>query len=196
MLGKGLCLVTGLILFCGNAMATPFEYDFGGTEILIDYVADDGSENPDYEAVFVVDWNDTHGPYQSTSHAWLFQWSGSLFVKNAMEAIDAAGAVDFEYAYGGGFIGHISYYDPAIDADNHVTTDYHGWAYRSASNDGGQTWVDPVVGVDADELLDGQIQAINFNPGTYTFANFNLPEPTALALLGLGSIMMVRRRKA
>jgi hypothetical protein len=104
--------------------------------------------------------------------------------------------LDVQFGYGGGFVIHANYSDQSIDTDEHRTTDYSGWVYAASSADGGQTWEDAGGGVDTEPLGDGQIEALNWNPGDWTFDNFDIPvpEPCSASLLMIGAALTLRRK--
>lgn len=196
MLCRSSCVVGACLVMAGAVQATP--YNLAGTWVEVDYWASDGSPSPEFETVVVIDWNNTNGPYLTEAHAWGYRWSGNEMVLDALQAIDAAGPLDLEFGYGGAFLMHATYNNPLIDTDQHRTTGWGGWCYLAGSADGGQTWQPNGGGVDTEPLGHGQFEGINFNPGAWTFSNFDIPapEPASLVLLFAGGFLGLRRRSS
>lgn len=191
------CAVGALGLGVMTTDADATLYDFNGLQVEVDYWADDGSTDPVNETLLVIDWNGTNGPYLTESHAWGYRWSGAGTVKEAIEAIDSAGALNVVLGSGGAFVSSASYFDAGIDADDHVTAQPNDWAWLASSGDNGLTWDSNGGGVDVEPLGDGLIEAINFNTQDWTGDNLNIPvpEPVSCVLLALGCAFGCRQRR-
>lgn len=181
----------GLVVLAASGVADAALYNLNNHWVEVDYWAGVGPN----ETIVVVDWNDTHGPYLTESHAWGYRWSGDQTVKDALEAIELAGALDMEYGYGGGFVLHADYFDPSIDTDNHRTTDYEGWCWSGSTTDGGLNWEGSGGGLDTEPLAHNQIEGLNWNPGDWTGDNLTIPvpEPATITLVALGGMFLRRR---
>jgi hypothetical protein len=180
--GVSACLST-------TVLAAP--YDFNGTPVEIDDWFGSGTS----ESVIVIDWNQTNGPYVTEAHAWGYRWDSPTSVKNALLAIEAGSALTMEYAFGGGFINNAWYND---GIDNHTTDGYAGWVWTGSTADGGGTVVLNGDGVDVELLEHNVIEAINWNPGDWTGANFTIPVPepaTGLLLMLPMAVVLLRRRR-
>ncbi len=201
-------LVLAAVLATATSAAVADLYSLNGYTVDVDYWAGAAAGTGISETIVVADWNDTNGPYVSESHAWGYRWDSAeaKCVKDALDAIAAAGAFSYTTAYGGGFVGHLFYDDG--DGDTHTTeipTDYHGWAWLGDSTDGGATWNDNASGIDVEPLADGTIEGLNFNPSTFVdWSNYGsdnltvpVPEPAtiSLLLLGIASAAATRRMR-
>jgi len=191
MKSRSLFATSVMLGFVGAVHAMP--YNLNGTWIEVDAWAADGSPSPTNETVVIIDWNDTNGPYLSESHAWGYRWSGTKHVLDALNAIAAAGALDVQFGYGGGFLLNAYYDDPAIDTDHHTTAGYDGWCWSAGSADGGRTWELNAGGADTEILAHNQIEAFNFNPGSWTGDNLSIPVPEPATAVLLLLAMTVRR---
>jgi hypothetical protein len=179
-----------------NAQAAP--YDFGANGwVEVDYWAGSGTN----ETIVVVDWNQSNGPYVSEAHAWGYRWTGTKYVADALAAIEAAGGLDITYGYGGNFIFHGFYTDADGDQhDSQTPNDYEGWWWLGDTADGGQTWTGNLVGIDEKELVDGRVEGLNMDSGSWTGDTLSVPVPEpatlALAAAGLGLALARRRKRA
>jgi len=173
-------------------------YTMQGLDIAVDYWAGTGSN----EAIVVIDWNQINGPYETSSHAWGFRWNGTAYVSDALAAIDAAGALDIETLYGGDFVGDAFYYNPSIDSDNHTSDGYSGWWWVGDTINGGVTWNATAAGLTSEILTSGKIEGLNLvtNYDEWLTGSDTLtiptPEPCTLTLLGLGGLLLRKRKDA
>ena len=187
--------VAVVLMAAGIARAAPYHFGANGW-VEVDCWAGGGAN----ETIVVIDWNTTNGPYVSETHAWGFRWDGTAYLADALNAIEAAGALDLTYGYGGGFLFHAFYND--ADGDLHNTqspNDYEGWWWTGDTTDGGQTWTASLVGIRAKTLAHGRIEGLNMDSGAWTGATLTIPtpEPATVGLLaaGAGAILLRLRRK-
>jgi hypothetical protein len=171
-------------------------YTMQGLDIAVDYWAGAGSN----ETIVVIDWNQTNGPYKTSSHAWGFRWDGTAYLSDALAAIDAAGALNVETLYGGDFVGDAFYCDPSIDSDNHTSAGYSGWWWVGDTTNGGVTWNATAAGLTSETLTSGKIEGIN------SVTNFDewlaggdtltipTPEPCTLTISAIGGLLLRRRK--
>ncbi len=167
-----------------------------------------------HETILVVDWNFMNGPYATESHAFGYRWDGTATTELQMlQAFETAGVFTLSTGYGGGFIMDIVYND---GADIHSHSDELGSWNLASTADPGKKWGDGwttiewdwnTAGVDHEYIADGQFEGINaiYFFGSYPAGQscadypldipFGVPEPATIALLGLGSLQVLRRRK-
>jgi len=216
-------VMTGLVaaMVCAAATAAlAAPYDFGSNGwVDVDYWTDSGALEVPYETILVIDWNQTNGPYVSEAHAWGYRWGdvdGTLYVADALTAIDAAGALDAITAYGGGFVSDAFYPDGEGDAHTSDASgdppdtgydlgagDYSGWWWVGETTDGGATWASLQeggldVGINEKHLEAGTIYGFNMDSGAWHSDTLTVPtpEPATLGLLVLGAgAALVRRRR-
>ena len=198
---KKVLILVGLILMIGSAAQASL-YSIQGGTVEVDYWAGSGSN----ESIIVIDWNQTNGPYNTESHAWGYRWDGTAYVSDALDAIDAAGALDMDFGYGGGFVND-AYYNEAsqgIGTDNHTSAGYTGWWALGDTMDFGATWTMNGGGVTAELLANGKIEGLNMDSGSWTLDTLTIPEaapvpiPGAVWLLGSGLVGLtgIRRKRS
>ncbi len=166
-------------------------YVFQGLDIIVDYWAGSGSN----ETIIVIDWNESYGPYITESHTWGFRWDGSENLGNALNAIDAVGALNIDIS-AEGFINDAFYQDLSIDNDNHNSAP-DGWFWLADAIDGGATWTTNLGGVYDEILGNSKIEGLNCNVLDWTGDNITIPivpEPTTIALFGFGGLLLRKRR--
>lgn len=223
MTGKALAaMVMGLmaaavLASAPAAVAAPCDFDTNGW-VEVDAWTDSGAAETPYETILVIDWNQTNGPYTSEAHAWGFRWGdadGTLYVADALAAVDAAGPLDVTTAYAGGFVSDALYTD--ADGDAHTTDasgetpdtgydldagDYSGWWWVGETIDGGATWASLEeggmdVGITQEPLTPGTIYGFNMDSGAWWSDTLTIPapEPASLGLLAFGAAAVLRRRR-
>jgi hypothetical protein len=173
-----ICLIVVLAITSSTAIATPF--NFGGTWVEVDYWAGTGSN----EAIVVVDFAATGGD----SYAFGFKWDGTTTGYDALVAIDAAGDLDFEAtSYGGmGYFIDNFYYNSESGNESYY------WQYFTSSD--GLAWASSGAGM-SDRILtngnwDGWYNGFDVGVSPTT----PVPEPMTIVLLGLGGLLIRRRR--
>lgn len=190
-------LAVVLLAFTGLAQAAP--YDFNGAWVEVDYWTGTGSN----EALIVIDWNNTNGPYVTETHAWGYKWDGTTTIGNALSALDAAGALTVTTGYGGAFLND-AYYDEVVQGigtDNHSSAGYTGW-WAIAECFDGINWLSN-MGIGGN-LTDGKYFGHNMDSGAWTTATLDtpftapVPIPGAVWLLGSGllALLGVRRKRS
>lgn len=187
----GRTLLISLATACLSTTALAAPYDFDGTWVEVDEWYGSGAN----ESIIVIDWNETNGPYATEAHAWGYRWDGPTTIKDALLVIEASSTLTVEYAFGGGFVNN-AWYDDGVD--HHATDGYAGWVWVGSTADGGDTLVLNGGGVHVEPLEHHVIEAINWNPGDWTGANFTIPAPepaTSLMLTFPAVIVLLRVRR-
>ena len=174
-----ICLIVVSAITSSAAIAIPV--NFGGTWVEVDYWAGTGGN----EAIVVVDFDATGGD----SYAFGFKWDGIATGYDALVAIDAAGALDFETTYYSGmgyFIDNFYY-----NSENGDPSYY--WQYFTSSD--GSVWDSSWVGMSDRTLTGGDWDGWynGFDPGVSPTTP--IPEPATVALLGLGILLLRRKKK-
>jgi hypothetical protein len=174
-----ICLIVVSAITSSAAIATPV--NFGGTWVEVDYWAGTGGN----EAIVVVDFDATGGD----SYAFGFKWDGIATGYDALVAIDAAGALDFETTYYSGmgyFIDNFYYNSESGDPSYY-------WQYFTSSD--GSVWDSSWVGMSDRTLTGGDWDGWynGFDPGVSPTTP--IPEPATVALLGLGILLLRRKKK-
>lgn len=128
-----------------------------------------------------------------------YQWGGNVTAWDALTAIDLSGALDVyatDYGAWGVFISDFNYpggleYDYGAGANT-------GWAYYVGDN---ENWSLSSVGVSSRSLSNGDWDSwvwTNYSSDWTTAyrvpGGVPIPEPCAIALLGLGGLLLRRRR--
>ncbi len=210
-------LTAAVLVSASGATAAPYAFGPNGW-VEVDAWADSGAAVTPYEAILAIDWNQTNGPYVSEAHAWGFRWGdadGTLYVADALAAIDAAGALGVITAYGGNFLSDAFY--PDADGDAHTSDasgeapdigydlaagDYSGWWWVGETTDGGATWASLQedgldVGITEEPLTAGTIYGFNMDAGAWHSDTLTVPtpEPATLALLAVGAAAALLRRR-
>ncbi|MEM6259940.1 MAG: PEP-CTERM sorting domain-containing protein [Planctomycetota bacterium] len=196
--------VAGLSL-TGFAQAEVVE--FAGFEVDIDATVGTGQNS----SVLVIDWDIYGGPYNTPSHAFLYNWDGEQTLLDMLTAFQNAGVFTFT---GTAFIGQISYTDG--DGDSHANSTPFNWELASGTNPFGEwtgfdannpDWDFNAAGADEEIIADGQFEAINaaffdFDVETQILTRIGtpisvpiVPEPASLTMLGLASLLLYRRRR-
>jgi hypothetical protein len=154
--------------------------NFGGTWVEVDYWAGTGSN----EAIVVVDFDATGG----NSYAFGFKWDGIAIGYDALVAIDAAGALDFEAT----LYGDMGYFVDNFYYNSESGNESYYWQYFTSSD--GSAWDSSGVGMSDRTLTGGDWDGWynGFDPGVSPTTP--IPEPATVALLGLG-VLLLRRKK-
>jgi hypothetical protein len=212
-----LAATAAALVSASAAVAAPFDFGPNGW-VEVDGWTDSGAALTPYETILVIDWNQTNGPYASEAHAWGFRWGeadGTLYVADALAAIDAAGALDVITAYGGNFLSDAFYTD--ADGDAHTTDasgeapdtaydlgagDYSGWWWVGETTDAGATWASLEeggldAGIAEEPLTPGTLYGFNMDSGAWWSDTLTLPtpEPATLGLLAVGAAAALARRR-
>lgn len=167
-----------LVLVLGIAVnASGYTFD----DVLVEYWAGTGGN----EAVVVVD-------FGIDSYAFGYRWESET--KYGRDMMDAVAGGSLDYTETGGFLNMISY-DGYLDVgEDKWPTDW--WSYFISTD--GESWADPGVGFAERELSHGvwdgwAHQTIGDWPPAH-LPSSPVPEPTTVALLGLGALVLNRRR--
>jgi len=175
-------LIVVLVITSSASLATPV--NFHGTWVEVEYWAGTGSN----EAIVVID-------FGVDSYGFGYKWdTGTRYGKDLMDAVDAAGSLD--YTETGGFLNTISYDSYSNVGQNGWPTDW--WAYFTSSD--GENWETSGVGFATRELSnsswDGWAhQTTDAWPPAH-LPMTPIPEPVTIALLGLGGLLLAGRRRA
>lgn len=187
MKSRILAVIAGIMV---STVSVSQAYLIQGVDMDVEYWAGTGAN----ECVVAIDWNSTNGPYVSEFHIFGYRWDGDETVAEALAAIDAAGAVDITYGYGGGFINHIYFDQTLVDGDNHTSANYSGWWWLGETQDGGKTWIDNMDSFTEEYLWNGGIEGINIDGYNWGSTSMTIPEPATLILLAFGAGMFTRKK--
>jgi hypothetical protein len=163
------------------AIATPV--DFGGTLVEVDYWTGAGSN----EAIVVID-------FGVDSYAFGYRWeSGTKYGKDLMDAVANAGLLD--YTETGGFLNTISYSSYSNIGQDGWPDDW--WSYFISGD--GESWDVSwdegfATRVLSDGVWDGWAHQSSDDWPPAHSPTTPIPEPMTIALLGLGGLLLGRRR--
>ena len=155
-------------------------YNHNGYLVDVDYWSGSGSN----EAVVVVDFHATGGD----SYAFGFKWDGSATGYDALVAIDAAGALDFEATP----YGDMDYFIDNFHYNSESGNPGYYWQYFTSTD--GSAWTSSWVGMSSRTLTNGDWDGWynGFDPGVSPTTP--IPEPMTIVSLGLGGLLLRRRR--
>lgn len=173
-------LVSVMVVFsvCCTAFAMPMEYN--GISVEVDSLVGTGSN----QTMIVVDWETGLTP----SHAWLYQYDGTKFVADALDAIVAVSS--FEWSQNA-YVEFMNYDD---GAEVHQTLNF-GWL--SFWNKDGGDWQWNGYGVYEQELVNGSWSGIIADDpvwGDIAPTIPQIPEPATMLLIAVGAFL-ARRKK-
>ena len=178
---KKTLVIAVVLMLVGISNATLVVYD--GLNVQIDGEVGTGSS----QTMVVIDW--LSGVTQS--HAWLYKYDGSKTVADGFDAIQTAVAT-FSWS-GGPFVSAIDYND---GTDNHQ--DFSGGWISFWNKDSGN-WATNGLGV-SEQLLKNSGWSGSVVNDTGTWGDIPpvvpVPEPTTIALFGIGAILFRRRKTA
>jgi hypothetical protein len=176
MASRRLMSLVFVFVAAGSAGAYTFE------DVLVEYWAGSGNN----EAMMVID-------FGVDSYAFGYRWdSGTKYGKDLMDAVSAAGSLD--YTETGGFLNTISYDTYSNVGEGGWPGDW--WAYFVSTN--GEDWADPGEGFATRVLSHGDWDAWahqttdDWPPAHWP--STPVPEPTTATLLALGALLLGRCR--
>ena len=169
-------------LFCVLVIAAKAgAYTFD--DVVIEYWAGSGSN----QAVAVID-------FGTDSYAFGYRWdSGTKYGKDLMDAVDAAGLLD--YTQTGGFLNTISYGTYSNIGQNGWPTDW--WSYFISAD--GENWTDSSVGFAERALSNGSWDAWGHQttdawPPAET-PTTPIPEPATILLLSMSGLLIAKSKR-
>ena len=179
MVSKRMMSLIFALAITGVANAVPV--NFNGTWVEVEYWGGSGSN----EAIVVIDFDATGGD----SYTFGFKWDSSATGYDAIDTIAAAGALSFDATYysGMGYSIDNFYYDG--ESGN---VSYY-WSYWLSED--GTDWTMSGVGASGRVLSNGSWDGW-YNNFSGTAPRTPIPEPMTVALLGLGGLLLLKRRRA
>jgi hypothetical protein len=178
-MGVGLLVAVMVIALSGRAQAISFD------DVIVEYWSGSGA----HASMLITDFGDA-------SFAFGYRWEDSATSWDMLQAVQAGGSFDFTFTdYGllGMAINSITYGSYHVESDWDVT--FLGFWI----SEDGLAWYDPVLGVSsrvlAAESWDGWSR--EFVAAGWDAVNaprVPLPEPASLTLIGVGALLLLRRR--
>jgi hypothetical protein len=162
------------------------------------------------EAAFVIDFN---GGGTGISYAWGYRFDGVKTGEQMLRDIaahDPLLSADIQSFSFGAFLDRLSYTPAPLavtltGASNFVDSPYKYWSYYTGNSGANTNWSSSNVGMSARNLVNGSVDGwsftvdANFGPGVAPSDPIfvqPVPEPATMAILGLGAIGALRRRRA
>lgn len=162
------------------------------------------------QAAFVVDFNGGVAPF---SFVWGYRFNGSATGEQMLRDVvahDPTLSAEIQSFSFGAFLNRLSY-SPAIlgvtftGSSNFDVSPYKYWSYFNGVSGTNTQWTSANVGMSARTLVNGSVDGwsfttdANFGPGVApapSVAAMPVPEPASLLVLGIGALVVLRRKRA